>query len=124
MCTLRWTHVDPAYCSWAFASCVSRVSTPEIVEGGENFVDASLRVVVHHSARTLLAFKPGYMHGTTRTLGATNTMMSITFSKRVSEAWAVASALEKAQVVAGSGAGPNDEHANRSKKKNAMRRTK
>ncbi|KAF8179186.1 hypothetical protein BJ912DRAFT_1045174 [Pholiota molesta] len=102
------------YQAWAFASCVSRVSTPEIVEGGENFVDASLRVVVHHS----------YMHGTTRTLGATNTMMSITFSKRVSEAWAVASALEKAQVVAGSGAGPNDEHANRSKKKNAMRRTK
>jgi hypothetical protein len=64
------------------------------------------------------------MHGTTRTLGATNTMISITFSKRVSEAWAAASALQKAQIIAGDGAGPDDEHANRAKKKNAVRRTK
>lgn len=79
------------------------------MEGGENFVDASLRVVVHQAARTLIAFRPAHLHGTTRTCGATNTMISISFSKRVADAWAKASSLERAQVVAGSGAGPTNE---------------
>ena len=71
----------------------------------QRLVDASLRVIVHQAARTLLAFRPAHLHGTTSSLGARNTIISISFSQRVSDAWAAASELEKASIISAAGAG-------------------
>lgn len=51
-------------------------------------------MVVHQDTGTLVAFKPEELHGTTLSHGAGNSILAITFSRRVSDAWAEALALE------------------------------
>ncbi|KAK6974448.1 hypothetical protein R3P38DRAFT_3378644 [Favolaschia claudopus] len=51
--------------------------------GGGNFVDMTLKIVVHQAAGTLFAFNPAMGHGTTRLCGATNYLAAITFSSHI-----------------------------------------
>jgi hypothetical protein len=72
-------------------------------KGGGNFVDITLGVVVQQATGTLMAFKPEYLHGTTRLCGAHNRMCTVAFSSRIAEAFKIASM--GAKVEPGSGAG-------------------
>lgn len=47
-------------------------------------------MVVHQDTGTVIAFKPEHLHGTTLSHGAGNSLLKITFSRRVSDAWAEA----------------------------------
>ena len=87
--TARWTHTDQAYCKYAFAFCADRtLSKPGPSNGGANFVDVGLKVVVQQETGTILAFKPEQLHGTTLSHGGANSIAAVTFSRRVSDAWA------------------------------------
>lgn len=114
-CNSSWAHIDPAYCTYAFAYCVGRTlflseeispspiqpdsgsihgqkSTSDTKTAsyppGSSFVDASLRVVVKQSVGTAMSFQPAYLHGTSIGHGASNAIISITFTQRVADAWA------------------------------------
>jgi hypothetical protein len=73
------------------------------VDGGGNFVDLTLRVVVKQATGTLMAFQPKFPHGTTRLCGAQNRMCTIAFSQHIYEAYKIAA--QGAKVIAGAGAG-------------------
>jgi hypothetical protein len=57
---------------------------------GSGFVNIDLKVVVHQDTGTVIAFKPEHLHGTTLSHGAGNSLLKITFSRHVSDAWAEA----------------------------------
>lgn len=57
---------------------------------GSGFVDIDLKVVVHQDTGTVIAFKPEHLHGMALSHGAGNSLLKITFSRRVSDAWAEA----------------------------------
>ena len=87
----RWTHTDKAYCKYAFSFCVGR-ELPEQppqqnLPCGSSFVDIGLKVAVRQDRGTVTAFRPEYLHGTTLAYGAINSIIAITFSKRVGDAW-------------------------------------
>ena len=110
-----WSHVDPAYCAWAFSLCVGReVETLQpagkkwaqkyVEGGGGNFVNVTLKVVVKAAVGTLFVFQPDKLHGTTLSYGATNRNMAITFSKHVADGYR--EMMEKgSSIFAGEGAG-------------------
>ncbi|KAF9521524.1 hypothetical protein CPB83DRAFT_900619 [Crepidotus variabilis] len=124
-----WTHTDNAYCTFAFTYCVRRdYHRPEPAQppprmttrhskkkaaepvlepppnGGASFVDVGLKVLVRQAAGTMMAIRPAELHGTTKMYGAVNIGATITFSTRVSDAWAEALALgEKVEIVAAAG---------------------
>ena len=58
--------------------------------GGSSFIDISLKVAVQQDAGTVLTFKPDHLHGTSLSHGASNAIIVITFSRRVSDGWAEA----------------------------------
>lgn len=96
-----WTHTDKAYCKYAFTLCADRqnLEIPTQALPGSSFVDIGLKVVVHQARGTVMAFQPEHLHGTTIAHGAINTGMSISFSRRVSEAWKDAEELNgKVQI--------------------------
>ena len=125
--------MDPAYCTWAFSLCVGReiglsslsqsnytyatrsmaakqpvtgknLSQPAVKEGGANFIDATLKVVVKAAPGTLFVFKPEQLHGTTLSHGAVNHNIAITFSQRVADGYR--EVHQKGQAVySGHGAG-------------------
>ncbi|KAK6972019.1 hypothetical protein R3P38DRAFT_3297240 [Favolaschia claudopus] len=70
--------------------------------GGGNFVDMTLKVVVHQAAGTLFAFNPAMGHGTTRLCGATNNLAAITFSSHIYKAFQLA---QTGSIEAGDKAG-------------------
>ncbi|KAJ7898774.1 hypothetical protein B0H13DRAFT_803926 [Mycena leptocephala] len=74
-------------------------------EGGGNFVDVSLKVKVKQSSHTLMAFRPEFMHGTTRLCGAHSMGCTIPFCTRVLEAYNRAKA--GTSVESGEGVGHN-----------------
>ena len=84
----RWAHTDKSYCTYAFAFCPDVTIEPEAAFGGSSFTDIGLKVVVQQDTGTVLAFKPDHLHGTTLSHGAANSIIAITFSRRVSDAWA------------------------------------
>jgi hypothetical protein len=59
--------------------------------GGSSFVDLTLGVVVRQTKGTMMAIRPEFLHGTTKSYGGYNVGYSIPFSKRLGDAW------EKAQ---------------------------
>lgn len=117
----RWAHTDKCWVGYGLSYCVGRVvdgkqgaSCSHInssgenraawpVEGGGNFVDITLGVVVQQATGTLMAFQPEYPHGTTRLCGAHNRMCTITFSGHITEAFKIA--VEGIKVESGAGAG-------------------
>ena len=128
----RWSHVDPAYCTWAFSLCVGREiglfslsqsnhtyatrstarqssvtkekSQPAVKGGGANFVDVTLKVVIKASPGTLFVFKPEQLHGTTLAHGAVNHNIAITFSQQLEDGYR--EVHQKGQAVySGDGAG-------------------
>lgn len=56
---------------------------------GQNFVDLDLRVLVKQAERTVCAFQPDHLHGTTVGNGAVNHTISINFSRRLADAWKI-----------------------------------
>ncbi|KAH9917278.1 uncharacterized protein B0H18DRAFT_41758 [Fomitopsis serialis] len=88
---IAWSHIDKAYCKFAFSLCVARelVTTRynALPSGGANFVDVGLRVVIKQAAGTLIGFKADYSHGTTLAYGAVNHSISIAFSRPLAQAW-------------------------------------
>ncbi|KAJ7156697.1 hypothetical protein C8R46DRAFT_1294394 [Mycena filopes] len=60
--------------------------------GGGNFVDLTLKVKVKQAARTLMAFRPEYLHGTTRLCGAHSMGCTIPFCTRILDAFRKAQA--------------------------------
>ena len=74
-------------------------------DGGGNFVDLTLHIVVKQATGTLMAFKPEFPHGTTRLCGAHNRICAITFSSHILHAYHVAASGDTVQQ--GNGAGDN-----------------
>lgn len=72
----------------------------EPLTGGSSFVDIGLKVVVHQSTGTVTAFKPEHLHGTTVSHGLANSILAISFSRRVGDAWAEAAARDGKPVIA------------------------
>jgi hypothetical protein len=66
---------------------------------GSSFVDIGLKVVVRQDTGTVMAFKPDHLHGTTLSRGLANSILAITFSRRVSEAWVEAEAKRKTLIA-------------------------
>ncbi|KAF8074558.1 hypothetical protein FPV67DRAFT_1574567 [Lyophyllum atratum] len=116
---IAWTHVDPAFCKYAFSFCVGRQileptgrkrkATQPLsdgpADGGANFVDASLGVVVKQAKGTIFGFKPEYLHGTTKSYGVLNHAVTITFSRRVADAWLELEAADRIKIESSAGAG-------------------
>ncbi|KAK7001162.1 hypothetical protein R3P38DRAFT_3050165 [Favolaschia claudopus] len=72
--------------------------------GGGNFVDMTLKVVVHQAAGTLFAFNPAMGPGTTRLCDATNYLAAITFSSHIFKAFQMAqTGIIEAEDKAGDG---------------------
>jgi hypothetical protein len=87
----RPIHIDACFCDYAFGwqtwHAVPGDIEPPGVAGG-NFVDVTLRVVVHSAKDTLLIFRPAFPHGTTRAQkGVERRGMAITFSRHIFKAW-------------------------------------
>lgn len=116
----RSAHTDKCWAGYGLSYCVGRVMDEEQadavghsgenrkawpVEGGGNFVDITLGVVVQQATGTLMAFQPKYLHGTTRLCGAHNRMCTITFSSHIAEAFKIAE--KGVKVESGAGAGEN-----------------
>jgi hypothetical protein len=117
----RWAHTDKCWADYALSYCVGRVVDGKQatarshinisgenraawpVEGGGNFVDVTLGVVVQQAAGTLMAFQPEYLHGTACLCGAHNRTCTITFSSHIAEAFRIA--VEGTKVESGYGAG-------------------
>ncbi|KAK7015973.1 hypothetical protein R3P38DRAFT_2615944 [Favolaschia claudopus] len=78
------------------------------VEGGGNFVDMSLRVVVVQATGTLFVFDPSQRHGTTRLCGAHNYIAAFTFSSRIKEAFEKAKKGQQIEAEKGAGDGNFD----------------
>jgi hypothetical protein len=55
---------------------------------GSAYVDVGLRIIVAPAAGTLSALRPDVLHGTTETHSATNYGLSLTMTRRVSDAYA------------------------------------
>ena len=89
-------HVDPAYVPWTFTLCVARKkfgqqtmkskyaqehrSIGSIPDGGANFVDWTLRVIVMQAEGTLMAHRAIAPHGTTLTYSAVNYSIATAFT--------------------------------------------
>lgn len=107
---LSGVHIDNAFCPYAFAYCAGRNIHPQVEvcrdqpyltrtrkaadnadlhvpEPGANFVDVTIRVVVKQNVGTAISFNPTHFHGTTKGHGASNAIISVTFSKSVGDAW-------------------------------------
>ena len=67
---------------------------------GSSFVDIGLKVVVQQSTGTAIAFKPEHLHGTAVSRGLANSILAVTFSRRVSDAWTEAVAHEGKPLIA------------------------
>ena len=76
-----------------------------VTNGGGNFVDMSLKVVIEQATDTLLNFDPTRLHVTTWLCEAHNYMVSITFSAHIMAAFKNA---EHGMAEAGEGAGDGD----------------
>ncbi|KAJ7656713.1 hypothetical protein DFH06DRAFT_1198319 [Mycena polygramma] len=74
-----------------------------LIDGGGNFVDVSLRVRVKQAAATLMAFRPEYMHGTTRLCGAHSMGCTIPFCTRLLVAFNKAKEQTSVESFAGAG---------------------
>lgn len=59
-------------------------------DGGANFVDLTLKVIVKQAPGTMMAMRPKYMHATTKGYGVENSGVTITFSDRIKEPWLAA----------------------------------
>ncbi|EMD30816.1 hypothetical protein CERSUDRAFT_145806 [Gelatoporia subvermispora B] len=109
---VAWAHTDPAYCPFALSLCVGRNVCPSeptlLPDGGANFVDASLHVIVKQDVATLMAFKPDFLHGTTLAHGAINYSITIAFSQRLSDAWEQAGEGFEVKSAPGAGEGNPD----------------
>ena len=80
---------QPSILQICFAFCADRtLSKLGPSNGGANFVDVGLKVVIQQETGTILAFKPEQLHGTTLSHGGANSIAAVTFSRRVSDAWA------------------------------------
>lgn len=117
----RWSHVDPAFADWAISICFDRQISPHChtqvpqptrtrsdhsskeiqeflmtwpQEGGANFVDITLQVLVEQEPGTTMFFRPNYLHGTTLACGAVNSAITFAFSERLQIA------LERAAMAA------------------------
>ena len=64
------------------------------INGGANFVDAELQVVVVGAAGTLMAHRADHMHGTTKACGAVNDGFTIACSRRLEKAWLDMTSIE------------------------------
>ncbi|KAF8233988.1 hypothetical protein L208DRAFT_1058591, partial [Tricholoma matsutake] len=87
---VAWAHTDKCWAGYGLSYCVGQVVETGAawpVEGGGNFVDITLGVVVQQATGTLMAFQPEYPHGTTCLCGAHNRMCTITFSGHITEAF-------------------------------------
>jgi hypothetical protein len=73
---------------------VEALPDPEPLVCGSSFVDVTLKVAVQQDAGTTIAFKPEYLHGTALSHGEGNSIVAITFSRRVSDAWLEAQECE------------------------------
>ena len=75
-------------------------------------MDVTLQVVVKQAEGTLLAFKASKLHGTTLAHGTANHMITITFSKRVLDAFREAQEQHVVEDFEGSqGSDADLEHA-------------
>ena len=86
-----WAHTDKSY---TFSFCADSSFTesfePEHSIGGSRFVNIGLKVIVQQDTGTVVAFKPDNLHGTTLSHGVGNSILAITFYRRVNDAWAEA----------------------------------
>ena len=121
----RWAHTDKCWAGYGLSYCVGHVvdgkqaatcshinSSGEDraawpVEGGGNFVDITLGVVVQQATGTLMAFQLEHPHGTTHLCGAHNRMCTITFSSHILEAFKIV--VEGAKIELGPGAGEGND---------------
>ena len=71
----------------AFSLTTDVCNTEEMVGTGGNFTDLDISVKVMAAPRTLMAFNPRHMHGSTTITGRILRGMSITFSKQVKDAY-------------------------------------
>lgn len=114
----RWVHRDPTYCDFALAWIVGRqmdpVRRPENLDcgSGANYVDVTLKIVVLSAPGTIMAFRPNHLHGTSKSYGAVNRGLAITFSRRVTDAYRDLDATGKAKFQVESGAGSGDASGN------------
>ncbi|TRM62016.1 hypothetical protein BD626DRAFT_499509, partial [Schizophyllum amplum] len=91
------THIDRSLYSWCISWTVAREIQNTAVQagdkrsagdmcsgppgGGANFVDVTLGIIVKNAARTAMAFRPGYQHGTTACHGAINRGLTNNFDE-------------------------------------------
>ncbi|TDL13220.1 hypothetical protein BD410DRAFT_847188 [Rickenella mellea] len=122
---VAWSHKDDAYAKYAFSFNVSQTtntaprsgpstraatklaaqqsSSNVPANGGANFVDTSLKVVVRAALGTIFAFKPDLYHGTTVARGILNHNILVTFSKRLADA--MTDAVQRPGFMSAPGAG-------------------
>ncbi|THH16094.1 hypothetical protein EUX98_g9358 [Antrodiella citrinella] len=110
---VAWTHKDPAYCDWAFSYCVGRTVAPDAVaDGGANFVEVGLKILVKQACAIVMAFCPEYMHGTTEAIGAFNLAFTFAFSRRIETFWNNLSEELKNSIRSANGAGEGNPDQN------------
>lgn len=100
---------------WTFTYYVGRevvandsLSAPWNTDGGANFVDLTLGVIVLQDRGTLLAHRQTHPHGTTAAHGAVNWALSIVFTEKVAKMWQSLTVEVDEPVQSAEGAGPND----------------
>ncbi|KAF7424823.1 hypothetical protein PC9H_010134 [Pleurotus ostreatus] len=98
-------HRDASYCPWAASWIVNRnvdnVDDSADKSAGSSFVDVGLRVAVRAASASLVIWNPNNAHGTTRSYGAENSGIAITFSSKVCDVYRTLTSMGKVPFLSG-----------------------
>ncbi|KAF4605852.1 hypothetical protein EYR40_004643 [Pleurotus pulmonarius] len=106
-------HRDTSYCPWAASWIINRnvdnVDDSANKSAGSSFVDVGLRVAVRAASASLVIWNPNNAHGTTRSYGAENSGIAITFSSKVCDVYRKLTSTGLVESGSGAGATETDE---------------